>query len=152
MRAQAVLPAGTWDAGEEVDQVVIDFDRRYRRRLLMRTERGAEVLLDLPHAMRLRDGDGLALQQGGVLRVRAAPEALLEFHAPDAGAMARIAWHLGNRHLPVQMLGDRMRIRDDHVIRKMVEGLGGQVAEIAAPFDPEPGAYAGGHHHHHEDE
>ena len=80
------------------------------------------------------------------------PEPLLEIHAHDAGELVRIAWHLGNRHLPVQLLGERIRIRADHVIGEMVEGLGGHVDAIEAPFDPEAGAYAGGHHHHHDDD
>jgi urease accessory protein len=151
MRAEAVLPAGTWDPAGEVDRVLIDFDRRHRRRILLRTERGREVLLDLPQAVRLRHGDGLAVEIG-VVRVCAKPEPLLEIHAHDAGEMVRIAWHLGNRHLPVQLQGDRIRIRADHVIRDMVEGLGGHVEEIEAPFDPEAGAYAGGHHHHDHDD
>jgi urease accessory protein len=150
MRAEAVLPAGTWDAAAEIDTVLIDFDRRHRRRILLRTERGREVLLDLSQAVRLREGDGLPVH-GGVVRVCARPEKLLEIHAHDAGEMVRIAWHLGNRHLPVQLQGDRIRIRADHVIEAMVRGLGGHVAVIEAPFDPEAGAYAGGHHHHHDD-
>ena len=149
MRAEAVLPAGTWDATAEIDHVLIDFDRRHRRRILLRTEQGREVLLDLPHAMRLRNGDGLAVD-GRVVRVCARPEPLLEIRAHDAGEMVRIAWHLGNRHLPVQLLGECIRIRADHVIREMVQGLGGHVDAIEAPFDPEPGAY-GGHHHDHDE-
>jgi urease accessory protein len=149
MRAEAVLPVGTWATASEIDRVLIDFDRRHRRRILLRTERGREVLLDLPQAVRLRHGDGLAVETG-VIRVCAKPEPLLEIHAHDEGEMVRIAWHLGNRHLPVQLLGDRIRIRVDHVIAEMVEGLGGNVEEIEAPFDPEPGAYAGGHHHDHD--
>ena len=149
MRAEAVLPAGTWDAVHEIDRVLIDFDRRHRRRILLRTEQGREVLIDLPQAVRLRHGDGLTVATG-VIRVCAKPEPLLEIHAHDEGEMVRIAWHLGNRHLPVQLLGDRIRIRADHVIRDMVEGLDGHVEEIEAPFDPEPGAYAGGHHHQHD--
>jgi len=151
MRADSVLPAGTWEAAAEVDRVLIDFDRRHRRRILLRTEQGREVLLDLPQAARLRDGDGLALATGGVVRVCAKAEPLLEIHAHDAGEMVRIAWHLGNRHLPVQLLGDRIRIRADHVIKEMVEGLGGHVDAIEAPFDPEAGAYAGGQPHHQHD-
>jgi len=151
MRADTVLPAGTWDAAAEVDSVSIDFDRRHRRRIVLRTEQGREVLLDLPQAVRLRHGDGLAVDNG-VVRVCAKPETLLEIHAHDEGEMMRIAWHLGNRHLPVQLLGDRIRIRADHVIKDMVEGLGGHVDEIDAPFDPEAGAYAGGHHHHDHDD
>jgi urease accessory protein len=151
MRAEAVLPVGTWDVAAEVDRVLIDFDRRHRRRILLRTERGREVLLDLPQAARLRDGDGLAVETGGVVRVCAKPEKLLEIHAHDEGDMVRIAWHLGNRHLPVQLLGDRIRIRADHVIKDMVERLGGHADEVEAPFDTEPGAYVGGHHHHDHD-
>jgi urease accessory protein len=150
MRAETVLPAGSWDAAAEIDSVLIDFDRRHRRRILLRTEKGREVLLDLPHAVRLRDGDGLPVI-GGVVRVRAMPEPLLEIHAHSEGDMVRIAWHLGNRHLPVQVQDGRIRIRADHVIKEMVEGLGGHLEEIVAPFDPEAGAYAGGHHHDHDD-
>jgi len=152
MRAENVLPAGSWDLAREVDSVLIDFDRRHRRRILLVTEGGSEVLLDLPQAARLRHGDGLALEHGGVVRVCAKPEPLLEIHTHDEGELIRIAWHLGNRHLPVQLLGDRIRIRADHVILEMVEGLGGHVDTIEAPFDPEAGAYAGGHQHHHDDD
>jgi urease accessory protein len=148
MRAGTVLPSGTWDAAHEVDRVLIDFDRRHRRRILLRTEQGRDVLLDLPQAVRLRHGDGLAVD-GGVVRVCARPEPLLEIHTHDEGEMVRIAWHLGNRHLPVQLLDDRIRIRVDHVIREMVERLGGHVDEIEAPFDPEAGAYTVRHHHDH---
>ena len=149
IRIDHVLPAATWDAKTEIDHVLIDFDRRHRRRIALRTENGADVLLDLPQAVRLRDGDGLPTEKG-VIRVQAKPEPLLEIHAHDDGELVRIAWHLGNRHLPVQLLGDRIRIRTDHVIAEMVEGLGGHVDEIEAPFDPEAGAYApgAGHHHH----
>jgi urease accessory protein len=151
MRAEAVLPAGTWDATAEIDTVLIDYDGRHRRRILLRTERGREVLLDLSQAVRLREGDGLPVDVG-VIRVRARPEKLLEIQSHDPGEMVRIAWHLGNRHLPVQLLDDRILIRADHVIEEMVRGLGGRVEAIEAPFDPEAGAYAGGHHHHHHDD
>ena len=149
MRCDNVLPAGTWDPTKAVDRILIDYDDRHRRRFLLHTETGAELLLDLAQAVRLRDGDGLALDSGEVVRVCARPEKLLEIHAHEESELVRIAWHLGNRHLPVQLLDDLIRIRADHVIREMVEGLGGHVDEIEAPFDPEVGAYAGGHHHHH---
>lgn len=152
MRAVAVLPAGTWDAAHEVDHVLIDFDRRHRRRITLRTEGGREVLLDLPQAVRLRDSDGLALEHGGIVRVAARAENLAEIHAHGESELVRIAWHLGNRHLPVQLLKDRIRIRADHVIEEMVALLGGHVEHVHAPFDPEAGAYAGGHHHHHDDD
>ena len=152
MRAQTILPAGKWDASKQIDRVLIDFDRRHRRRILLTTEAGSELLLDLPQAARLRDGDGLELEDGRIVRVEARPEPLAEIHAHDESELVRIAWHLGNRHLPVQLIGDRIRIRRDHVIEAMVEGLGGHVDHIEAPFDPEAGAYAGGHHHHHDDD
>jgi urease accessory protein len=151
-RVSAVLPAGTWDAAGAVDQVLIDYDRRFRRRIVLVCESGTEVLVDLPQAVRLRDGDGLAVD-GGVVLVRARAEPLMEIHAHGDGELVRIAWHLGNRHLPVQLLDERIRIRADHVIGEMVEGLGGHVDLIDAPFDPESGAYSGGgHHHHHGDD
>jgi urease accessory protein len=152
MRATDILPAGAWDAGRAVDTVLIDYDRRFRRRILLTTAQGHEVLLDLPNAVRLKHGDGLLLENGGVVRVQAQPEDLLDIHAHDEGDLVRIAWHLGNRHLPVQVLGEHLRIRADHVIEEMVERLGGHAEHVKAPFDPEAGAYAGGHHHDHDDD
>ena len=153
MNASDILPAGSWDLAKETDRVLIDYDRRFRRRIVLTTVSGAEVLIDLPHAIRLRDGDGL-LVKTGIVRVCAQVEELMEIHAHEDGELIRIAWHLGNRHLPVQLLDDRIRIRADHVIGEMVEGLGGHVDLISAPFDPEAGAYSGGghHHHHHDDD
>lgn len=149
MRATEALPAGTY--ADAIDTVSMDLDLRRRRRILLTTASGAEVLLDLARPANLRDGDGLRLEDGRVVRVVAAPEKLLEIHAHDEDALVRIAWHLGNRHLPVQLLPGVVRIRQDHVIEDMVDGLGGHSHRVTAPFDPEPGAYAagGGHHHHH---
>jgi urease accessory protein len=149
-RATAVLPAGTWNAAEARDRVLIDFDRRHRRRITLTTETGAEILLDLPRAARLRGGDGLVLDDGGIVAVVARPEPLAEIHAHDDETLIRITWHLGNRHLPVQFVPGHLRIRRDHVIEAMIEGLGGHVEAIEAPFDPEAGAYAGGHGHVHD--
>ena len=151
IRIETILPAGTWDVIRETDQVLIDYDRRFRRRIVLATTRGNEILIDLPQAVRLKDGDGLDTGSG-VVRVRAKPEPLMEIHAHNEADLIRIAWHLGNRHLPVQLLGDRIRIRADHVIGDMVGHLGGHVDMVEAAFDPETGAYAGGHHHHHDDD
>ena len=156
MRAHRILPAGGWDPARETDSVVLEFDLRHRRRITLHTEAGAHLLLDLPQAAHLRDGEGLECEDGSVVRVHARPEPLLEIAAADTAELARLAWHLGNRHLPVQVLHGALRIRDDHVIAGMVEALGGTIRRIAAPFDPEPGAYAAsavqGHHHHHDDD
>jgi urease accessory protein len=147
--AREILPAGAWSAAP-VDRVILDRDRRHRRRLVFRAVGGLEILLDLPKPVVLRHGDGLALEDGTVVLVEAEAEALAEISAAGPEALVQIAWHLGNRHLPTQILGDRLRIRRDHVIEAMVEGLGGTVTAISAPFDPEGGAYGGHGHHHHD--
>ena len=158
IRAATVLPRGAWH-GEPADVVVLDFDARHRRRVAMRGVRGNAFLLDLAEVTALRGGDALVLDDGTLVEVVAAPEPLAEIGATDAAAMVRIAWHLGNRHLPVQLVGRRLRMRRDHVIEAMIEGLGGRVVAIEAPFDPEGGAYAegaahghshDGHHHRHD--
>jgi len=144
--------------GTADDSITLDFDHRNRRRIVLRSDGGTELLLDMPRAVHLRDGDTLLLEDGRRVSVVAAEEALLDIDAADGAALVRIAWHLGNRHLPTQLLagtgGGTLRIRADHVIEAMVEGLGGRCTHIAAPFDPEGGAYTDsvrGHHHHHHD-
>jgi urease accessory protein len=147
MRIERVLPAGTWASVREVDQVLLDHDDRHRRRIVLHGAHGTEVHVDLPQAVHLHDGDGLLLPDGTVVRVCAKPEKLQEIHAHTGSDLVRIAWHLGNRHLPVQVLGDRLRIRADHVIEEMVERLGGHLEPLEAPFDPVTGAYADNHRH-----
>ena len=116
--------------------VVLGFDDRHRRRIAMTGLRGTRFLLDLPAAVALRDGDGLALEDGRVIRVEAAPERLAEIRCASPADLVRVAWHLGNRHLPTQFAGDRLRIREDHVILDMVRRLGAEVRPVEAPFDP----------------
>lgn len=147
--ARAIKARGTW-SGTPADVVVLDFNARHRRRLAMRGVRGLSFLLDLAEATALRGGDALVLADGGLVEVVAAPEPLVEVAADDAAALVRIAWHLGNRHLPVQLAGKRLRLRRDHVIEAMILGLGGRIVPIDAPFDPEGGAYAEGHGHAHD--
>ena len=108
---------------------------------------GLSFLLDLPEATFLRHGDALMLEDGRLVEVLAAPEPLLEIRCNDPLHLARIAWHLGNRHLPTQLFPKYLRIRRDHVIADMATKLGAHVIEIEAPFDPEGGAYAGGPAH-----
>lgn len=158
LRAERVVPAGTWSAGEARDTLTLDYDDRHRRRRRYTGERGLAVLLDLPEAAVLRDGDGLALEGGGFVLVRAAPEPLVEVAAETPAQLARLAWHLGNRHLPTRIEAARLLIRDDHVIVEMLRGLGAAVRQVSEPFDPEGGAYGEhnrqpshphGHHDHH---
>ena len=128
------------------DTVVLDFDDRHRRRMAMRGTRGLEFLLDLENAVALRGGDALVLEDGRLIEVVAAPEPLLEIRGADPHHLIRVGWHLGNRHLPTQIMAKALRIRRDHVIEAMVKGLGARVIEIEAPFDPEGGAYADSGH------
>ena len=157
VRATKVSKLHRWSE-PPADTVVLDFDDRHRRRMAMTGTRGLEFLLDLEHAVALRGGDALVLEDGRLVEVVAAPEPLLEIRCNDPQHLVRVAWHLGNRHLPTQITGRALRIRRDHVIEGMVKGLGARVIEIEAPFDPEGGAYAGdgqahethgdaGHHH-----
>ena len=130
------------------DTVVLDFDDRHRRRMAMTGTRGLEFLLDLENAVALRGGDALVLEDGRLVEVVAAPEPLLEIRGNDPHHLIRVGWHLGNRHLPTQIMAKALRIRRDHVIEAMVKGLGARVLEIEAPFDPEGGAYADAGHGH----
>ena len=149
IRATRVQGRHHWNDAA-ADSVVLDFDDRHRRRMAMTGTRGLEFLLDLEQAVALRGGDALVLEDGRLIEVVAAPEPLTEIRGSDPQHLVRIAWHLGNRHLPTQIMAKALRIRRDHVIEAMVKGLGARVIEIEAPFDPEGGAYAdGGHAHGH---
>lgn len=154
-----IVRRGAFDPQGAVDRLTLDHDHRLRRRIVLTTENGRQVRLYEARPVQLRDGDGLRLADGAIVRVDAAPEPLVEITAHDTAALVRIAWHLGNRHLPTQLVGETLRIRRDHVIEEMVAGLGGHCRHVALPFDPEGGAYegraGGGHHqpddHHHGD-
>ncbi len=131
--------------------VVLDYEGRFRRRIVLHTREGMAFLLDLEHAVLLADGDLLLLDDGRTVTVRAADEALLAIDAENPQALLRIAWHLGNRHLPTMIEDERILIRHDHVIADMLRGLGAVVTSLHGPFTPERGAYAAratGHHHH----
>ena len=147
IRATQVRAQHRWTQAP-ADTVVLDFDGRHRRRMAMTGTRGLEFLLDLENATVLRGGDALVLDDNRLIEVVAAAEPLTEIRGSDPQHLVRVAWHLGNRHLPTQIMPKGLRIRRDHVIEAMVKGLGARVIEIEAPFDPEGGAYAGGGHDH----
>ena len=132
-----------------IDRVVLDAAERHRRRIVLTGEGGTSFLLDLPHVTMLRDGDGLVLEDGSIVRVAGKREPLVEVTAENASHLARLAWHIGNRHTDVQIVGDRLRIRCDHVMEEMLRSLGAQLCLIEAPFDPEQGAYSEQHRHGH---
>ena len=144
LRATQVLKAGSWQAAP-ADRITLSYDERHRRRLRFVAEAGTEFLLDLPRTTVLRGGDGLQLEDGRVILVAAATEPLLEVTAGDADQLVRLAWHIGNRHLPAQIVAGRLLIREDAVIEAMLNGLGATVRYVVESFTPEAGAYDGSH-------
>lgn len=161
-RAIGVVEKAAVSPGQVVSTVTLNFEDRYRRRVRLSDDAGDDFLLDLAQATRLNDGDGLELDSGGVLMVRAAIEDVMEASAHNMAHAARLAWHVGNRHTPLEVLSDgRLRLQYDHVLQHMLEGLGAIVVRKQAPFAPEPGAYDAPHaspvdtpvntRHHHEE-
>lgn len=158
-RATRAERAGHWPESRAAGSVTLVYDDRHRRRLRLATDGGEEFLLDLPHALSLEDGDGLQLDDGRWIAVHAAAESLIEVTA-DPTLLTRLAWHLGNRHLPARIERHRILIRRDHVIADMLSKLGATLRFIDAPFTPERGAYdeardhahkpAHGHDHDHD--
>jgi len=140
-RAIEIVQASDWAGKPFADRMTLTYHDRHRRRMRYVAEGGTAFLLDLPRAAVLRAGDGLRLEDGRMIRIEAAPEALLEVTAPDAHTLIRIAWHIGNRHLPAQLESSRILIGEDAVIAEMLRGLGASVAAMRAPFTPESGAY-----------
>ncbi len=140
-------------AGEVIGTVTLDFDSRRRRRIRLTTDQGEDFLLNLAEVATLRDGDILRLDNGDGIKVLAANEAVVDVLCADTAALVRVAWHLGNRHLPTQLMGNKLRIRQDHVIEEMLVILGADPVRVNAPFNPEGGAYGHGetegHSHEH---
>ena len=145
-RVASIRHSGEWDTALAFDRIVLDAGDRQRRRIMLRGEKGTEFLIDFEKPVTLHDGDGLVLDDGSVVLVRGENESLVEISAGSALDAVRLAWHLGNRHTDVQIVGDRIRIRRDHVLEEMLRGLGAQLVPLDAPFDPEAGAP---HEHEH---
>jgi len=149
MRAIAVCAADHWPQTRQCATVTLTYDDRHRRRLRLNTDEGQPFLLDLNETVQLREGDGLELENGEYVRVVAAEEEVADLHCDNPMELARIIWHIGNRHIPAQILSDtHARIRHDHVILEMVRQLGAHVHLIQAPFSPEGGAYEHREHAH----
>ena len=128
-------------------QLRLPFEQRQKSRLKTRLVSGEEVALMLQRGEILRGGDLVTASDGRVIEVVAEPEKLLHI---ESDALAKLAYHLGNRHVPVQVGDGFLRIAADHVLEEMVKKLGAKVKQVEAPFEPEAGAYAGGHHQHDE--
>jgi urease accessory protein len=132
-----------------VDTVTLSYDDRYRRRIALTGDKGTQFTLDLDKVTQLHEGDRLLLDTGDTIEVRAADEALMRAVPRDPAQLARIAWHVGNRHLPCQILTDGLVLRWDHVIADMLQKLDCDVTPFEGPFTPEGGAYGQGRTHSH---
>lgn len=157
MTTEATVRAGAvrrGDAGGAVDRVRLDYRDRFVRRRRLATAGGLAIVVDLAETVSLDDGDALVLDDGRLVAVEAAPEPLVEARpGPDAppGTLARLAWHVGNRHTPAEVRPDCIVVQRDHVIEDMLRHLGAELRPLDAPFRPEGGAYGHGrtHGHHH---
>jgi urease accessory protein len=139
------LPPGT-----EAETLTLDYEGRFLRRRRLVTDASRPLLVDLPETVSLDEGDALETTSGELILVRAAPEALVEVTA-DPLTLARLAWHVGNRHTPARIEHGRLLIRADRVMEDMLARLGATIRHVTAPFTPERGAYGHGrtHGHHH---
>jgi urease accessory protein len=148
------VPAIAYAAADDVvtDVLLLPFDLRERSRLRARLVSGQEIGIDLPVGTILHHGSKLKLADGRVVAIEACDEELLEVGAVDASQLARIAYHVGNRHVPIQVGDGWLRILPDHVLEAMVRGLGGEVRRVSGRFEPEGGAYGHRHSHHRHDD
>jgi urease accessory protein len=142
--------AGRWPRENAAGSLTLDFDARHRRRIRLTTDQGESVLLDLPQTIAMADGDALQLEDGRLFKIQAAAETVIEIRHKEPDQLMRLAWHLGNRHLPTEIHDRILRIRPDHVIEEMLHRFGAELVKVQAPFQPEGGAYAGnvGRHDH----
>jgi urease accessory protein len=142
-RASKIRPAGEWSAVEAIDCVVLDGEDRQRRRIVLTAQNGTTFLLDLAVPATLHDGDGLVLDDDSIVAVRGVAETLIEIAADRSSDLVRFAWHIGNRHAGLQVVGAQLRIRSDHVLEGMLRQMGAILRSVDAPFDPEPGMPSG---------
>ncbi len=148
-RAISVLAPGDRQGRAIADTVILDYAQRSAQKVSVTGVRGLAVEIGLHAPARLRTDDLLELDDGALVEVVAAPEPLIEARAADVSALARLAWHLGDRHVPVQVLPNRIRVRRDAAIEALLKGQGAKVTAIEAPFEPEGGAYESSHAHDH---
>lgn len=152
-RVTAILDAGTYDAAGVADSVILSREQRQASRAVFTAVSGITVELDLPAPAMLRMGDALVLADGRLVEVVAEAEPLFEVRERDVGRLARLAWQLGDRHIPVQILPKRLRTTRNPGVAALLERLGIKPVAIEAPFDPEGGAYRvpSAHGHRHDD-
>lgn len=150
-RATSVTTAGHRHDRPVVDTVLLDYAQRSAGKIAVTGVKGGSFEIDLHQPARLRTDDLLVLDDGGLVEVVAAAEPLIEARAADIAGLSRLAWHLGDRHVPAQLLPNRIRVRRDSAIETLLAQLGAKVTPIDAPFEPEGGAYATAHDHGHHD-
>ena len=131
--------------------LTLPYDTRCKSRFAATLDTGEEVGVVLPRGTVLRDGDMLVADDGGLVRVIAAAESVLLVRAPERLTLTRAAYHLGNRHTPVEVGADELKLEADPVLEDMLKRLGAQVERALLPFQPETGAYGGGHRHGHDE-
>lgn len=154
IRATAVVRRPAVRDERVADELTLDHQARHRRRFAFTADGGLPFLLDLDKATVLDDGDAVKLEDGRLVRIRAAPERLVEVRTQNPLRLLKVAWHLGNRHVPAEITEDAIYFADDHVLTEMVRGLGAAATVVERPFRPEKGAYEaaaahGGHAHDH---
>jgi urease accessory protein len=149
-RASNVIGAGHRHDRPVVDTVILDYAQRSARKATVAGVKGGTIEIDLHQPVRLRTDDLLVLEDGSLVEVVAAPEPLIEARAADVAGLSRLAWHLGDRHVPVQVLPNRIRALREPAIEALLVSLGAKVTMIDAPFEPEGGAYASSHGHDHD--
>ena len=154
LRATSVINAAHRHGRPVADTVILDYAQRSAEKVTVTGAKGTVIDIDLHMPVRLRTDDLLLLDDGTLVEVVAAPEPLIEARASDLAGLSRLAWHLGDRHIPVQVLTNRVRARREAAVETLLTSLGAKVTMIDAPFEPEGGAYAlsqahdHGHHGH----
>lgn len=158
-RAISVVRKAAVKQDRVVETLTLDHEDRNRRRVALKGDGGQDILLDLDKATALNDGDAVKLEDGSLVLIRAAAQKLIEITAENPLRLARVAWHIGNRHTPAEITANAIYIEHDHVLAEMVRGQGCAMSEVERPFQPERGAYDHDHadcghdhhgHHHHD--
>jgi urease accessory protein len=152
-RAISVVRKAAVKQDRVVETLTLDHEDRNRRRVALKGDGGRDILLDLDKPTALNDGDAVKLEDGSLVLIKAAPQKLIEITAENPLRLARVAWHIGNRHTPAEITANAIYIEHDHVLAEMVRGQGCAMAEVERPFQPERGAYDHDHancgHDHH---
>jgi urease accessory protein len=152
-RATAVIRKAAVKPDRVVDTISLDHEGRQGRRASLKADGGLDFLLDLDKATVLHDGDAVKLEDGRLVQVKAAPQRLFEVRAESPLRLMRLAWQIGNRHMPAEIAADAIYVAEDHALAELVRGQGGTATAVLRPFRPESAAHAhdcGHDHHHHE--